>query len=259
MRDRSRPAASGRVEVDPAAGAIGDGRPLEPPGTWTASSPIDKSEIDRRRLEFWDTAPAYEGRQEIWEAIKAACETADTATAQAILDASEIMLPNGSLTNCYDSTGLKYVIPRFCLSYPDNMTSQAAAAAVAQASRRSTSPHGAPTASPTPVGSVLHDAPAPMSPVSPASPASPGSPGGGEGVLKIKIRLSNGTDTVLEFATTDTSLQAKQRLLEEHKIATARMRVYFVGKSVPDRVPLSGLGLARNDVLQVMVLPEPKK
>lgn len=44
------------------------------------------------REEFWDTAPAYGGQRAIWDALKAACEMSDPATARAILDAAGVIV-----------------------------------------------------------------------------------------------------------------------------------------------------------------------
>ena len=52
-----------------------------------------------RRDTFWETAPAYDGRKEIWDALKAACEAVgegDHGLAQAILDGANISLPRGN-------------------------------------------------------------------------------------------------------------------------------------------------------------------
>ena len=51
-----------------------------------------------KRDEFWDTAPAFEGRKEIWDALKAAayaCETKDFELAQAIINGANITIPKG--------------------------------------------------------------------------------------------------------------------------------------------------------------------
>lgn len=54
-----------------------------------------------KRDEFWDTAPAFDGRREIWDALRAAAtagESLDFQLAQAILDGANISVPNGYLT-----------------------------------------------------------------------------------------------------------------------------------------------------------------
>lgn len=47
-------------------------------------------------------------------------------------------------------------------------------------------------------------------------------------------------------------MMVKERVFESKRIEMYRMRVYFVGKVVPDRLPLVSLGLGKNDVIQVM-------
>jgi len=246
-RERSQAnAGRGQVAVDPSEAAIGDGKPLSRE-RWTTSPPFGRAEIDNKRREFWDTAPAYEGSREIWDALKAACEAEDTGMAQAILAASEIKLPNGSLTNCFDINGSKYNIPQFCISYPDNMVADTVTAA-AQVP--------APVvAAPAPASA----APPAMSPTPQArsTPTSPVSPAEGEG-MKIKCRLSIGQDETFIFGMRDTAMMVKERVFESKRIEMYRMRVYFVGKVVPDRLPLVSLGLGKNDVIQVMVLPASK-
>ena len=53
-----------------------------------------------KRDEYWDTAPAFEGRKEIWDALRAAVnafELKDFVLAQAIVDGASITLPQGML------------------------------------------------------------------------------------------------------------------------------------------------------------------
>ena len=60
--------------------------------------PLTEGQLRSKRDEFWDTAPAFEGRKEIWDALKAAAyalETGDHTLAQAIVDGANISLPNG--------------------------------------------------------------------------------------------------------------------------------------------------------------------
>ena len=54
------------------------------------------AQLKVKQDEFWETSPAYEGRKEIWDALKAACETDDVSLAQAIIDGANITLPTGS-------------------------------------------------------------------------------------------------------------------------------------------------------------------
>lgn len=68
------------------------------PEVWRTDVPMTEGQLRGRRDTFWETAPAYDGRCEIWDALKAACEAVgerDHALAQAILDGANISLPTG--------------------------------------------------------------------------------------------------------------------------------------------------------------------
>ena len=69
---------------------------------WKSDIPLTETQLRSKREEFWDTAPAFEGRKEIWDALKAAAyalETGDHVLAQAIVDGANILLPHGNLFN----------------------------------------------------------------------------------------------------------------------------------------------------------------
>lgn len=51
---------------------------------------MTKGQLLSKRDEFWDTAPAFNGRSEIWQALRAAVECEDTDTAQAIMSAVDV-------------------------------------------------------------------------------------------------------------------------------------------------------------------------
>ena len=80
--------------------AVGKNQPLKRGAArWCSSQPIYKSQLKQKRDEFWDTAPAFEGRQEIWDALRSAAEAAergDHEMAQAIIDSASIILPTGA-------------------------------------------------------------------------------------------------------------------------------------------------------------------
>ncbi|RUS27962.1 hypothetical protein BC938DRAFT_482511 [Jimgerdemannia flammicorona] len=89
---------------------------------WTAESSMTMGQLQSQRDAFWDTAPSYEGRREIWQALRAAVEAQDLKLAQSILDAANITMPTGSPADgCYDELGNRYVIPTYCLVEPTNM------------------------------------------------------------------------------------------------------------------------------------------
>lgn len=89
--------------------------------------PLTEGQLRSKRDEFWETAPAFEGRKEIWDALRAAthaAESLDFQLAQAILDGANIFLANGYLTEVYDELGAHYKIPIYCLSHPVNIVKE---------------------------------------------------------------------------------------------------------------------------------------
>lgn len=62
---------------------------------WSADIPMTEGQLRSKRDEFWETAPAFEGRKEIWDALRAASEQDDLSMAQAIVDSANITLPTG--------------------------------------------------------------------------------------------------------------------------------------------------------------------
>lgn len=85
---------------------------------------ISENQLNSKREEFWDTAPAFEGKIEIWTALKAAVEAYEQKNyqlSQAIIDSANIILPRGFLNDCYDELGNRYQIPIYVLAKPVNM------------------------------------------------------------------------------------------------------------------------------------------
>lgn len=64
--------------------------------------PLTEGQLRSKRDEFWDTAPAFDGRKEIWDALRAAtiaAEALDFQLSQAILDGANISVPNSQPVN----------------------------------------------------------------------------------------------------------------------------------------------------------------
>ncbi|XP_010537717.1 PREDICTED: ubiquitin domain-containing protein 1 [Tarenaya hassleriana] len=95
-------------------------RSLRRPKSWKHPSPISKAELVQMREEFWDTAPHYGGKKEIWDALRAAAE-ADACLAQAIVESAGVIVHNTDLSICYDQKGAKYELPKYVLSEPSNL------------------------------------------------------------------------------------------------------------------------------------------
>lgn len=88
--------------------AIGQNQPLQTsPEVWRTEVPWTEGQLRGKRDTFWETAPAYDGRKEIWDALKAACEAVedgDYGLAQAIVDGANISLPTGMLIlHCFSA------------------------------------------------------------------------------------------------------------------------------------------------------------
>uniref|UniRef100_A0A3Q3KNG1 Ubiquitin-like domain-containing protein n=1 Tax=Monopterus albus TaxID=43700 RepID=A0A3Q3KNG1_MONAL len=83
---------------------------------WKSEYPMTAGQLRSKRDELWDTAPAFDGRKEIWDALRAAAlaaECNDLELAQAIVDGACITLPHGMKlpTESYDEQGNSYQLP----------------------------------------------------------------------------------------------------------------------------------------------------
>ena len=149
---------------------------------WKSDVPLTEGQLRSKRDEFWDTAPAFDGRKEIWDALRAAAiaaEAKDYELAQAILDGASVSVPNGYLTECYDELGTRYQVPIYCLSYPINIVKEDSG----------------------------RDSPAECSePVD----------GGTETILKLRLS-HNCTDVKLPVYTTDTISTCKKKITEPRR------------------------------------------
>ncbi|KAM7278058.1 hypothetical protein ACFE04_005192 [Oxalis oulophora] len=111
--------AGSRLEKE--EGAV---KKIQKPKPWKHPTPITKAQLNQMRDEFWDTAPHYGGRKEIWDALRAAAE-ADLSLAQAIVDSAGVIVQSVDLTICYDERGAKYELPKYVMSEPTNLIEEA--------------------------------------------------------------------------------------------------------------------------------------
>ena len=119
----------------------------------------------------------------------------------------------GTLTDCYDELGNRYVLPVYCLSQPINMVEETSEADLAG-----------------------QDQPA---------------VGGVE--TTVKFRLSTGKDLKLTVRTTETVYQVKRRLHAEHGIEPSRQRWFFSGKLLTDKTKFEDAKIPKGFVVQVIV------
>ncbi|KAJ1919876.1 hypothetical protein IWQ60_007132, partial [Tieghemiomyces parasiticus] len=100
-------------------------RPLAPRHAyaWQSEKPrLTHAALEHERAAFWDTAPAYKGRLEIWQALHLVCTADSRRLAQTIVDLAQISVPTDRLNDgCYDILGNRYVVPLYCLNDPSNL------------------------------------------------------------------------------------------------------------------------------------------
>ena len=80
---------------------------------------ITARQLQQQRNEFWATR--VDGNSQSWLALKNVSEAflgGDIELANALLEASMITTPNGSLDLCYDERGHQYKVPMYCFADP---------------------------------------------------------------------------------------------------------------------------------------------
>ncbi|XP_048061222.1 ubiquitin domain-containing protein 1a isoform X2 [Megalobrama amblycephala] len=185
---------------------------------WKSDYPMTEGQLRSKRDEFWDTAPAFDGRKEIWDALKAAAvaiECNDHELAQAIVDGASITLPHGSLMECYDELGNRYQLPAYCLAPPVNLISECNDHNVSE----STEP-----------------------------------PEKKEKEFQLKVRLSTGKDLRLSATMADSIRQLKKQLQVQEDIDTINQRWFFSGKLLTDKTRLQDTKIQKDFVIQVIVI-----
>ncbi|XP_031625836.1 ubiquitin domain-containing protein 1 isoform X1 [Contarinia nasturtii] len=188
---------------------------------WKSDVPLTEGQLRSKRDEFWDTAPAFDGRKEIWDALRAAtvaAEALDFQLSQAILDGANISVPNGYLTECYDELGTQYKVPIYCLSYPINIVKE---------------DNG-------------RDSPAEYSePVD----------GGIEVILKLRLS-SSFSDTKLTVYSKDTIGQCKKKLQAQENVDACCQRWFYSGKLLGDKMLIEDAQIQPQYIVQVIVNTE---
>ncbi|CAH3145063.1 unnamed protein product [Porites evermanni] len=201
---------------------LGRNQPLKkerPP--WTSEMPLTEGQLRSKRDEFWETAPAFEGRKEIWDALRAAAETDDHTWAQAIVDGANITLPTGSLQDAYDELGNRYVLPVYCISRPTNLIKDEDVSG--ETSKEDDDENETP-----PTGDELY----------------------------IKLRLSSGKDLKMTVYTSDTVLKIKKKLHKLEGFEPSKQRWFYAGRMLTDKTTIGEAKIPKGYVVQV-ILPQP--
>ncbi|CAF0744482.1 unnamed protein product [Brachionus calyciflorus] len=218
---------------------------------------ISESQLAAKREEFWDTAPAFEGKPEIWSALKAAVEALENKNiqlAQAIIDSANIIVPNGLLSDCYDELGNRYQIPIYVLAKPSNLiktdktelSSDYSSPNLKKSKKKKkkldsseddlsgvdmNKIENGPSTSKTEINSEL---------------------------LQIKLRVSSlvqdtNSDLKIMVNLNETILNLKQKLCDMKSIDVKNQRFFFGGRLMRDKDKLKNFNLRKNVVIQVIV------
>lgn len=202
---------------------IGKNKPLatEKP-KWKSEIALTMGQLRSKRDEYWETQPAFGGRREIWDALRAACETDDTTLAQAIINGASIALPTGALSDAYDELGNHYVIPIYCISLPTNLIQNDNEGTTSSASKN-------------PI--ELEQAT-------------------GEEIM-VKIRLSDThKDNKMIVRTGESIAALKRRVFTDYGVEVSKQRWFFAGKLLYDKLTIGETKISKGFVVQVVVTPD---
>ena len=178
-------------------------KPLRRNIQWKSTeTPFTLADLQAKRDVFWDTSPKYEGRIEIWQALKAACESEDDAFAQIVIDSAGIMIPTGLLSDgCYDELGAHYNVPEFCFSKPINLSKSSAITSTPEIAAESKGNDETSEA------------------------------------YTLKLRLSTNKDVTMQSPLKSNVSTLKQRLAEnEHLAPDAKIRFICLGRILDDQI-----------------------
>ncbi|KAM3862952.1 ubiquitin domain-containing protein 1-like [Diretmus argenteus] len=192
---------------------------------WKSEYPMTEGQLRSKRDEFWDTAPAFDGRKEIWDALRAAAlaaECNDLELAQAIVDGACITLPHGSLTESYDELGNRYQLPAYTLDPPLNLITETT-------NESDVSEHTEKQAPPAPPKQEF----------------------------QLRVRLSTGKDLRLTASMADSISELKKQLEQQEDITVANQRWFFSGKLLTDKTRLQDAKIQKDFVVQVIVNENP--
>ncbi|ORX85158.1 hypothetical protein K493DRAFT_320010 [Basidiobolus meristosporus CBS 931.73] len=227
--------------------------------TWTSETPITATQLQSQRDGFWDTAPTYEGRREIWERLRAACETSDLVHAQAIVNELHLSVPTGHLSDgCYDELGNRYIVPQYCFSDPTNL--------ITASSESSTKLTIEP---PAPEYELEDKKVNPYEEVSDTSkpqaipaitvtehPPEPEKEAFGEGTQELTVRLSTGKDVRIKVNPTEdlNCVKTKVCAAENVEPSTVNMRFIYLGKIVDQNVTIEATKVPVGGIIQALVV-----
>ncbi|XP_061545414.1 ubiquitin domain-containing protein 1a isoform X4 [Phycodurus eques] len=192
---------------------------------WKSEYPMTEGQLRSKRDEFWDTAPAFDGRKEIWDALRAAAlaaERNDLELAQAIVDGACITLPHGTLMESYDELGNRYQLPAYTLVPPVNLINETCSESkVCESTQKQMQPPPC------------------------------------RQEFQLRVRLSSGEDVRLIASLADSVGELKKQLEDQEAIDVCHQRWFFSGKLLTDKTQLQDAKIQKDFVVQVIVNKKP--
>lgn len=184
---------------------------------WSSETAITRGALISKRDEFWETAPSYEGRKEIWDALKTAAdaiENGDFALAKIIIETAAIKVPHGTLAETYDELGNKYQVPLYCLASPENLIKEDDSSSKSSFSHKQ--------------GNKIN----------------------------IRIRISDQNEKTFDFTVNEEELisSAKRRAAEKFSIVGSQ-RWFCKGRIISDAMTVKKCKIPDGFVIQVIVTP----
>nr|CAB3267475.1 ubiquitin domain-containing protein 1 [Phallusia mammillata] len=205
--------------------AVGKNQPLKKEHPkWKSDIPLTEGQLLSKRDEFWDTAPVFEGRREIWDALKAAAaalEAGDNNLAQAIIEGANITLPHGTLLDCYDELGAHYQLPVYCLSPPVNLINDEQVSPIVSSIEMQD----------------IHEK--------------------DQSAIPIRVRLTTENEVWVKVLPNDYISFAKKRLELQENLQTSGQLWIFAGKVLTDTLTVQQCKLEKGFVVQCVLKPSP--
>ncbi|KAJ3224025.1 Ubiquitin domain-containing protein 2 [Clydaea vesicula] len=226
QRSGNRNSSAIRSSSQPPIVQTGEPKPLIPQKdiVWTHTNKITLEELTSMRQ-------------------KACCEAISTLeTAQAIIDASNIICPSGNLVDgCYDEFGNHYVIPQFCISEPTNLAKHRSG--LEERKREETLVHS--TAALTM-----------LNPTAKKGVDDNDSNNLITGCVPITARLSTGKDLKITVDPDNNILSIRKQLLDNSEFKDNKkvnLKLIHFGRILDDNIKIKNTKISAGSVIQIMV------
>lgn len=200
---------------------------------------ITSGELNNLRSDFWGSRT--EGNTNMWLAIRSAADAMlgdDLALANAIVEASNIITPNGSLELCYDERGFQYKVPQYCYANPLELTNEPTTIIPDNVSERSKNKANSELSAPTYTESGVS--------------------------VKLRMRINPGdhnlavaidNNATIEHLKLMVVKEVNERIPSIQNMNVQRQRIIFMGKELTNNVKVKDAKFDDSKVVQVFLRP----